>query len=329
MLVSIIVPILDAERYLAAAVASVRQQPVSDWELLLVDDGSKDRSLELARRLAEEEPVRIRCLEHEDHRTHGASATRNLGLQAAGGEFVAFLDADDVWLPGKLAHQLELLRSEPRVAMTFGRVRYFAEEGESVLERDQPFGPLHEGVYAPPDLAVEFLRNADIYPCPSAALARRLALLELGGFEQAMRQVRTDLALWMKITTHFLVYADPTIVARYRQHPGSSVAVMFRDGTRYRRNELAFYHWLLPYLDELPRAIREPLEPLACQRMFRLSQAELLSEGKRHALVWRAAILPRLWHYRAFRREARLLRYLLPSFLTGGAARAVSGDLRG
>ncbi|MGD0576060.1 MAG: glycosyltransferase family 2 protein [Anaerolineales bacterium] len=324
MSVSVIIPILDAKEYLADAVASVRAQTYSDWELILVDDGSEDGSVELALEIAAQEPSRVRFLAFEDRRTRGASAARNLGLSNAQGEFIAFLDADDVWLPEKLTRQLSVLDAHPAAAMTFGRVHYFSEGLAGGDERDQAFGPLREGVYTPPELGVEFLRDADIYPCPSATLLRRAPLLELGGFEETIHKVRTDLAVWVKVTTHFPVYADPTIVARYRQHHRSSVAVMFRDAGMYRQNELAFCRWLLGYLDPLPRAIREPLEPLACEHMFLLSLEDILNQGNRNALAWRLAMIRRLWSYRAFRREARMLRYLAPSFLGGWRARDIS-----
>lgn len=324
MSVSVIIPILNAKEYLAEAVASVRAQTYSDWELILVDDGSEDGSAALALEIAEQEPSRVRFLAFEDRRSRGASAARNLGLSKAQGEFIAFLDADDVWLPEKLARQLGILHGHPAAAMTFGRVRYFSEGLAGPDEREQTFGPLREGVYNPPELGVEFLRDANIYPCPSATLLRRAPLLELGGFEETIRKVRTDLAVWVKVTTHFSVYADPTIVARYRQNPRSSVAVMFSNEDRYRQNEIAFCHWLLTYLDQLPRASRRPLEPLACQHMFRVSQADIRNQGNRNALAWRLAMIRRLWSYRAFRREARMLRYLAPSFLGGWLARAES-----
>lgn len=327
MSVSVIIPILNAKEFLAQAVASVRAQTCSDWELLLVDDGSTDGSVELAREMASQEPSRARYLTHATHGSRGPSATRNLGLSYAQGEFVAYLDADDLWPASKLDHQLAVLRSHPDAAMIFGRVHYFSEDPSGGIERDQTFGDLHEGIYNPPEIGVEFLRDGNLFPCPSATLVRRAPLLEVGGFEDSIRMAE-DLALWLKLAIHFPVYADPTIVALYRQHSRSAMAVMLRDEDQYRQNELAFCHWLLTYLDHLPDAVRRPLEPLACQRMFRVSLADHLSEGNRTVVGWRLGMIRRLWHYRAFRREGRWLRYLTPAFLSGGRARVDSGGLR-
>ncbi|WP_111431593.1 glycosyltransferase family 2 protein [Rhodobacteraceae bacterium DSL-40] len=102
--VSVVTPVWNAEATLAATVASVRAQTMSDWEMLLVDDGSSDRSAALTRTLAAEEP-RLRLLGWPENR--GAAAARNAAIAAARGRYVAFLDADDLWHPEKLAAQLE------------------------------------------------------------------------------------------------------------------------------------------------------------------------------------------------------------------------------
>ncbi|HEX8089705.1 MAG TPA: glycosyltransferase family 2 protein, partial [Blastocatellia bacterium] len=96
-LVSVIIIFLNAEEFIAEAIESVFDQTYSDWELLLVDDGSTDASAEIALRYAAGYRGRVRYLEHEGHQNRGMSASRNLGIASARGEFVAFLDADDVW----------------------------------------------------------------------------------------------------------------------------------------------------------------------------------------------------------------------------------------
>src|SRR4051812_22103421 len=105
--VSAIIIFLNAERFLSEAVESVIAQTHKDWELLLVDDGSADGSTTLAQGFAARHPDRVRYLEHPAHQNRGMSASRNLGLANSTGDHVAFLDADDVWLPHKLAEQLE------------------------------------------------------------------------------------------------------------------------------------------------------------------------------------------------------------------------------
>jgi glycosyltransferase involved in cell wall biosynthesis len=101
--VSIVVPFLNAEPFFQEAIDCVLQQEFQDWELLLVDDGSRDESAERARRLAREQPRRVRYLQHPGGANHGISASLNLGIRNAAGDLVALLDADDLWFPSKLA----------------------------------------------------------------------------------------------------------------------------------------------------------------------------------------------------------------------------------
>ena len=119
-LVSVIIIFLNEQRFLSEAIESVLEQTCSNWELLLVDDGSTDASTGIARRYSECDAQRVRYLEHPSHTNRGMSASRNLGIQEARGEYVALLDADDVWLQDKLARQLEIMEQRPEAAMVYG-----------------------------------------------------------------------------------------------------------------------------------------------------------------------------------------------------------------
>lgn len=101
--VSVITPAYNASRYLAESVASVQGQTFSDWEMVIVDDCSKDNTYELACSLAENDK-RIIVIKHE--KNSGAAAARNTALDVATGDFIAFLDSDDLWMPNKLEKQL-------------------------------------------------------------------------------------------------------------------------------------------------------------------------------------------------------------------------------
>ena len=114
-LVSIVVIFLNAARFLEEAIASVLGQTYPAWELLLVDDGSSDGSTDLAMRHARAHPGRVRYLDHDGHRNLGMSASRNLGIRHATGKYIALLDADDVWLPDKLARPVGAGRRSPAI----------------------------------------------------------------------------------------------------------------------------------------------------------------------------------------------------------------------
>jgi glycosyltransferase involved in cell wall biosynthesis len=310
--VSVLIPILNMKRYLPETVASVYAQTCPDWEMVLIDDGSADGSVELAQEYAGRDAQRVRVLSSDATMAHGASAARNRGLRAARGEWIAFLDADDLWLPDKLERQIDIVRRHPPAVMTFARVLYFHDDPALAPERDQPFGALHEGMYSPPALAREFLLDADVYPCPSATLIRADALRAVGGFEERFRKVRTDLAVWVKLGSRFPIYADPSVLVRYRQHAESSVAQLFGDESLYNTNELLLAEWLAEYIETLPPEQRKPLEDTVCARLFRSQLVLLKAQRIRN---WRAGMLRALWKYPVYRRGGRILWALLPSGL--------------
>ncbi len=317
-MISVIVPFLNMRRYLPDAVDSVYRQTCSDWELLLVDDGSDDGGAEFALEIAGRDPQRVRVLLPSPSSARGASAARNRGLRVARGDYIAFLDADDIWLPDKLERQRAILEESPAAAMTFARVQYFFDNPEEGSGWDQPFAPLEDRVYHPPELTVAFLRDANIYPCPTATLIRRSALNEVGGFEERFRKVRTDLAVWAKLSLHFPIRADSGFAARYRQHGQSSVAKMFSDPEAHRKNEMEFWTWLLDYLDPLSAGLRREPETLVCRQVLRLILADVTKGKKMNAFAWRLAVLGRVWRYPAFRREARWIRMMLPGSAAQG-----------
>src|SRR5262245_29749459 len=112
-LVSVIMIFLDEKRFIREAIESVLAQTYQNWELLLIDDGSRDGSGEIAQGIAAEHPNRVRYLEHPGHQNRGMSASRNLGVRHAQGAYIAFLDADDIWVAKKLEQQVAILKSHP------------------------------------------------------------------------------------------------------------------------------------------------------------------------------------------------------------------------
>ena len=133
-LVTCVVPVYDGERFLAEALDSALAQDYEPMEIVVVDDGSTDGTPDVAAGYGD----RIRYLRQENA---GPSAARNRGLEASRGEFVSFLDADDLWVPGKTALQVETLRERPGLGWCVGHVQNFwieelAEEAERF--RDSP-----------------------------------------------------------------------------------------------------------------------------------------------------------------------------------------------
>jgi len=137
-LVSIIVPVYNAQRTLAQSVNSVLAQVHQNWELILIDDGSKDGSIELIEIFARSDS-RIRSLILKQNL--GASGARNAGVQIASGRFIAFLDSDDIWLPEKLSKQIAAIESSA-LALCFTDYEWIDSEGTSlgvtVKAQDRP-----------------------------------------------------------------------------------------------------------------------------------------------------------------------------------------------
>jgi glycosyltransferase involved in cell wall biosynthesis len=250
--VSVITIFLDAERFLEEAIESVIAQTFEDWELLLVDDGSTDGSAAIARRYVERDPARIRLFTHPDGANRGMSASRNRGMAEARGAYLAFLDADDVWLPTKLEHQVGLLRSHPTVGMVYGPAQWWYGWTGGAEDRRRDFvhglGVAPDTELDPPHLVALFLREEGYSPCTCSVLVRREAAEAVGGFEEGFRDLYEDQAFFAKVALAAPVFASSACLARYRQHPRSSHAA----GTgspRYRVARASFLEWFEVYVN--------------------------------------------------------------------------------
>lgn len=253
-LVSVIIIFLDAERFIQEAIDSVFAQTYEPWELLLVDDGSSDGSTAIARRYAAQYPDRVRYLEHAGHSNQGTSASRNLGSRHSRGKYLAFLDADDVWVPHKLERQVAILEAHPRAAMVYGLDQWwYSWTGKSEDQgRDfaHPLGVPANTLIEPPALILLFfLTQGATIPNPSSILVRREILEQVGGFVEAFRDLYDEQAFYAKVCVKAPVFAANACWARYRQHPGSIVAVA-RKADREYSTRLAFLRWLAAHLTE-------------------------------------------------------------------------------
>lgn len=162
-LVSVIVPVYNGERFLAAALESIFAQDYEPFEVIVVDDGSEDRSAAIARSFE-----RVRYIYQPDQ---GLASTRNAGIAVARGEFIAFLDADDVMMPNKLSVQVGYLLKHPEVGCVLCRQKILLEPGTALpawLIRDPVFKDLG-GV------------------APGSAVVRASVLGRAGGFDSAYR----------------------------------------------------------------------------------------------------------------------------------------------
>jgi glycosyltransferase involved in cell wall biosynthesis len=252
-LVSAIVIFLNGAEFIEEAIESVYSQTYPGWELLLVDDGSTDGSTEIALRHAAERPDQVRYVTHPGKDNHGMSASRNLGVAHARGRYIAFLDADDVWLPAKLEQQLAVFDQVPAVGMVYGRTLIW--HGWTGLAADvhrdhlEELGVPPDTVVHPPALFCLLLANQNQPPTTCNAIMRRELVESLGGFENHFRGMYEDQVFFAKVLLHTPTYVADATWAKYRQHPASTG---HRSTTTrvYYATRRPFLAWLRGYVEE-------------------------------------------------------------------------------
>lgn len=214
--ISVVIPCHNAERWIAATLRSVLAQKVDGLEIIVVDDGSADRSGDLVVRDFPQVTV-IR------QSNAGVAAARNRGIARARGTWVAFVDADDIWLPDKLRAQAQLLATRPDARMAYsGWVVWRSGDAEPApellarLEKDEGAGPTAAGpsgwIYP------ELLLDCAVWT--STVMIRRDVLDEVGGFDETLR-IGEDYDLWLRASRVTPILQVPRALALYRQHPDS------------------------------------------------------------------------------------------------------------
>lgn len=216
--VSVIIPAYNAGRFIEDAIASVLAQDLPANEIVVVNDGSNDRDYSRLERLH-------KTLKVIDQENRGVSAARNAGCAAATGLYVALLDADDVWLPGKLRAQVQHLSREPAIAAVFcrGHVWTPAVDGASW---PRPVIPAESHTSDP---RVIHLRYPDflcsIPVAPSTMVIRRSVWLEIGGFNENLRYGE-DHDFYLRLSHQSMVDLLDIQGMLYRRHPQSATAVV-------------------------------------------------------------------------------------------------------
>jgi len=248
-LVSAIIIVLNGAEFIEEAIASIVGQTWRSWELIVVDDGSSDETVSLVQSLIDRHPGRIRLVQHDDRRNHGMSASRNLGLQQARGGYVAFLDADDVWLPRKLEEQVAILEAEPLTGMVYGRTQiwYSWGSGPGPADHFYDLGVQPNATYRPPVLFRQLLRNRYQTPTTCNALIRSDVVADVGGFDPEFTDMFEDQLFFAKVMLDYPVYVSGRYWARYRQH-GGAASTGLGQGRRVRDAQLRYLRALRRHL---------------------------------------------------------------------------------
>ncbi|HEY0413772.1 MAG TPA: glycosyltransferase family 2 protein [Allosphingosinicella sp.] len=206
-LVSVVIPAFNAAATLAETLLSAAAQTYRHIEIVIVDDGSTDRTREIAAVFCEKDPrARLVPVSHG-----GVGAARNRGIAAARGEFVAFLDADDLWSPEKI-------RKQVAKALPPGNVGFVYTFYRRIGDRGQPLG-------APTQFAIEgraFWRHLywNFVGSGSSMLARRSLVLDMGGFDEGLESCE-DYLLQLRLARRYPIACVPEYLVFYRDRPSS------------------------------------------------------------------------------------------------------------
>lgn len=208
--VSVIIPAFNAAKTLIRAIDSVRRQNIHALEIIVIDDGSIDDTAEVLKNSIQAgEQIRLIRM----HKNSGVSAARNAGIQRARGKYLAFLDADDIWLPGKIQKQIGLMEQDPTITLISCNSRLVSESG---LE-------LKVGhINRPPVDGIDAWKTLLIYnflPTPTILTYRSL-VEEIGGFDESL-MVGEDLDLWIKLAAIGKVTVINEVLTHYYDSAGS------------------------------------------------------------------------------------------------------------
>jgi glycosyltransferase involved in cell wall biosynthesis len=199
--ISVVIPAYNAELTIKETIESVQQQTFSDIELIVINDGSTDRTLELLQSIKDQ---RLRIFSYENG---GLSVARNRGISRVTGEFIAFLDADDLWIADKLESQLAVLEEHPEAGVAYSWTYFIDEHGKSLFPGTRIFceGNVHADL-----LVRNFLLNG------SNPLIRRQAVESVGEFNPTFPHF-ADWDYWLRLASSWHFAVVPKYQVFYRQ----------------------------------------------------------------------------------------------------------------
>ncbi len=202
-LVSVVMPAFNCEKFLAEAIESVLGQDYRPLELIIINDGSKDQSGNIARSYCRPDGS-VRLIELPNG---GPSKARNRGMEEARGDFIAFIDSDDLWLPEKISKQMMIFAEKPEIGVVYS-------QRENIDER----GTVFQG-YKAPVFSGNVLQRlyVDNFICCSSAVIRRSVYEKIGGFNPDLR-MSEDFDFFLRVTPFVSVEGISEPLVHYRNH---------------------------------------------------------------------------------------------------------------
>lgn len=243
--VCVIMPCYNGEKFIGEAIESVLNQTYKNWELIIVDDGSTDNSKEVIKRYFNDH--RIKYIAHKENR--GIPAARNTGIKASKGEYIAFLDQDDIWLPEKLKEQIETFNmgGDQETGLVFSDIMH--------LIGDETIRPEWPSKYVPNNLRIKskeevlkslFLQNF----IPSiSVIVRKDCFDRLGLLNENITGGADDYDFWLRISGHFkIIYINkPFVKKRIHENNYSNMEGFFKDGLHISNMAIKLYPFLAKY----------------------------------------------------------------------------------
>ena len=212
--VSVVIPTYNRQEFLADAINSVLSQTIKPFEIIVIDDGSTDASEDVLKKYGDQ----IKLIRQENS---GVSVARNVGIKAAHGSLIAFLDSDDMWLPGKLERELEFFERDLNLALVHSDVFLVSD---NVRTRPRAGRERFSGsCYA------EFFSESPAFPILSTVIVRASALRRVGYFDERLR-TSEDIDLWLRVSrAHLFAFITEPLVLRriHGQNLTSDMAKFF------------------------------------------------------------------------------------------------------
>jgi len=240
--VSVVMPVYNGEKHIVEAIESAFAQTYTNYELIVVNDGSTDGTY------GRIQPYlgRLKYLLHSVNR--GVCAAANTGIQNASGEIIAFFDSDDVWFPEKLELQVNYFEENPDVALVYADNMLFGENG--VIQKEDEIPPHAK-------------RAGNIFPelflvcliCANTVVVRRECLEQVGGFDETLRT--GDYDLWLRIARHYKIGYVPRVLTKYRQHAAQLSKTVLTSGPDAEPLQVTVIKKMLRLYPEIPKELGE------------------------------------------------------------------------
>jgi glycosyltransferase involved in cell wall biosynthesis len=216
--ISVIMATYNHAPYVVEAINSVLDQDFKDIEFLIADDGSKDGTADAVESVSD---PRIQFTRHSVNRGAG-EVGRELILKATG-KYLALMNSDDVWRPGKLSYQFELLESSPEYAASFGRAAFIDNTGAGVSKNDLPFGTVFDQENRSRGQWLRHFFTKGNCICHPTMLIRREVFKNHGIYDSRLRQL-PDYEMWVRLAKHLELHVSDRAMIDFRVLPGESAS---------------------------------------------------------------------------------------------------------